>query len=153
MGVLVGVQVSGVTTEEPAENLQLGPALGLDRGLVLGRAALIGHHPFAFLVVPPTEVDVEADGQRGMIAGVAGGLGARALAHHQTGAGHDASLVGRGDAGVGGLGEAEVIGVDDQHPLIVHQRPRLSASASASPSQSWRCPSGGIQLAGPQPSH
>ena len=153
MDVLVRVEVGRIAADELPEQLELAADLALDLLGVLERHALVVGGPLVPGVGPLAKVEVKADRERGVGAGVLSRLDRRGPADHHAGAGHNPPRVGLDHARIDALVLAEVVRVDDQDPLARRQSLSSSAIPSASPRQSRRWSAGGSQPGGAHPSH
>ena len=142
--MLMRVEVRRCTPHQPLEPLQLAVDLGRHRRRVVRVGALVAKQPLTVAKLPLGQVDVQAQRQRGVPPGDGDRRLRSRLAHHQAGAGDDAVHVAVQDALVDAVGQAEIVGIDDQRP----HSPSRSTIRATSPRQSWRCSGGGCQ-----PSH
>ena len=157
MNVLVGIEVSRIPIEEPAERGELAVHFLVNRNAIVQRDHLINRSPAFLLVGVFTKIDVQADAQVGMRAGQASCRGGRRPADHQAGAGHDAALVRLDDTTVHTWTLAEIVRINNQKPRhppprVRAHKPSFSANCIASSNQPWACSGGGVQF-GDQPSH
>ena len=119
------VEMRRCAPRQPLEPLQLAVDLGRHRRRVVGVDALVAQQPLAVAKLPLGQVDVQAQRQpRDARLATATAAAAAGCAHHQAGAGDDAVHVAVQDALVDAVGQAEVVGVDDQRP----HRPSRSTS-------------------------
>jgi hypothetical protein len=110
--------VGGIPADEAAEGGELaGRFLRHRLGVVRGDH-LVGGQPLPLSVDPLAQVEVQAEGEVRVVSGVGGGLRRGRPEHHEAGARDDAAFVGLDDAPVHAGAQAEVVGVDDQAPLV-----------------------------------
>ncbi len=110
----MGIEVSGISPHQSAKGRELCLQFSGHRCGVVFIDQLIDPDPLAMPVSPLPQIEVQADTQFRVSSSVGSSLRCARPAHHEAGAGYDATLVRVDDATVCTRTLAEVIGVDDQ---------------------------------------
>ena len=115
MDVLVRVDVGRGTPDEIEKAGDLAIGFDNNRGSVFERRDnVVNCFPAVVSVDPFAEIDVEADAELWVADSVLHCIGGGGPAHHQARTRYNAALVGRDNAAIDAVAEAEVISIDDK---------------------------------------
>ena len=114
--------MGGIPADEAAEGGELAGRFLRHRRRVVRGNHLVSGQPGFLSVDPLAEVEVQSEGEVRPFSRVGCGLRRGWPAHQEAGARDDAASVRLNDAPVYTGAQAEVVGVDDQVPLVSVQR-------------------------------
>src|SRR5262249_28810068 len=117
VNVLMRVEVSRIGSHKLAKKIKLAADVVANGGGI-GNIGCVELDPLAASYYPLAEIEVKANRERRVGAGVARCLRGRGPEYHQAGASHDAAFEGFDNATVHACGLAEVVGIDDQGSAV-----------------------------------
>src|SRR5262249_27264034 len=116
--VLMRVKVGRISAGQAAERGQLSGCFAGGRFPVVLRYDLVEWHPLAMPTGPFPQVEVQPEAEAGVLAGLAGCLSGSWTADHEACGGDNPLVVRFDDTAVQTTGSAEIIGVNDDIPLL-----------------------------------
>src|SRR5262249_30326284 len=116
--VLMRVKVGRIFAGQVAERGQLPGCFTGGRFPVVLRYDLVEWHPLALPTGPFPQVEVQSEAEAGVLAGIAGCLRGSWPANHEARGGNNPPAVRFDDTAVHTRGSAEIVGVNDDIPLL-----------------------------------